>query len=646
MAKSTSTAPAPPPWYQNGKYQAIAVSVLAFVLYLNTFGHDFALDDAIVITQNDFTQQGISGIGDIFSYDTFQGFYGDSRGTELVSGGRYRPLTLAMFAVEKSLGAGAAGHHIFNALWYALLCFVIYGFVRDLARGRKLPWWFALAVAGLFAAHPLHTEAVANIKGRDEIIAALGAIGGTWLTYRAYLKGNWLVAVAGAVLFLLGCLAKENTITFFAVVPAVLWLFRSEVQPKGSLKYFLPIALATAVFLALRTAVIGTGLGGEPVMELMNNPFLEWQNGQYVAISGGDRLATVMHTLWRYLVLLVAPFELIHDYYPRAIPVKSWGQITPWLGFLLHVGLAVFAFLKWRSHRFMTLGILIYLASLSIVSNVLFPVGTNMSERFLFLPSFGFILAAVAGIATLSRKYSVGIAWALPVVVGVFSLLTVLRNPAWQNDYTLFTTDVKKQPNSAKLLNAASGARLARFNELQQKSQTPPPSLLTESLTDLSRAIEIHPLYRNAYQLRGNAHFYGGNYDAAILDYDRADDLAGGGNPELTKNLVIALTVAAEEGGKAGKPLAAIQAYLQRAEQLAPNDYNVLRLRGVANGMGGNAATALDYFGRALQLRPDDADALWNYGVALYTTGRTGEAEAYFLKAEVAQPGIRGERGR
>ena len=632
------------PWYRRLPVQTGLVFALAFLLYANTLGHEYALDDAIVITDNEFVQEGVSGIGDIFAYDTFRGFYKDDRGVDLVSGGRYRPLTLAMFAVERTISEGPGIHHFFNAFWYGGLCLVIFFFVRDLARSREgMPWWFAVAVAALFAAHPLHTEVVANIKGRDEIMAMLGAMLGLWLTWRAAGRGSMLGAAAGAGLFLLGCLSKENTITFFAVIPVALLLFGSKGKPTAKLFYFLPVAIASATFLAVRYAVIGTGIGGEPVLELMNNPFVELKGGNWQPLSAGSRFATIMHTLWQYLVLLVAPFDLVHDYYPRAIPVKSWGQITPWLGLLGHAALGIFALLKWRNWPFFSFGVLIYLASLSIVSNVLFSVGTNMSERFLFMPSFGFILAGVALLVGLTKKYGDKAGYILPVIVAVFSVLTILRNPVWQNDYILFTTDVKKQPNSAKLLNAASGARLARYADLKNGGQTPPQFLLTESLRDLTRAQEIHPSYRSAYQLRGNANYYLKNYDAAIADYDRAFDLSGG-NADITKNLVIGLTTAAEEGGKAGKPISEIIAYLSRAEQLAPNDYNVLRLQGVANGMSGRTPQALDYFRRALAIKPNDADALWNYGVALYTAGQTDAAETQFAKSEQVQPGIRAER--
>lgn len=633
-------------WYRQPRWQGLMVALLSVLIYANTFSHEFALDDAIVITDNAFTQKGFSGIGDIFSYDTFRGFYQDSRGVDLVAGGRYRPLTLALFAAERALGFGPGGHHVMNALWYGLLCLVILGFTRALAERRShFPWWFAVAVAALFAAHPLHTEAVANIKGRDEIIAALGAIGSTWLIWRAYEHQRFLGAVAGAMVFLLGCLAKENTITFFVVIPTVLFLFGRPAGVGERLRYFLPAVLATVIFLGVRYAVVGTGLGGGPVTELMNNPFLELVNGSWQPLSAGDRLATVMHTLWRYLILLVAPFELVHDYYPRAVPVQSWTSLTAWLGLLLHVLLVALAVRYWRTQRFAALGILIYLAALSIVSNLVFSVGTNMSERFLFLPSFGFVLAFMALVVRVSERFSASIAWVIPALVILFSGLTVLRNPAWKNDYTLFTTDVVKQPNSAKLLTAASGARIDRFVANTNAGETPSPALLTDALKDLSWALEIHPTYRLAYQLRGNAHYYRENYDAAIADYDRAYDL-GGGRQEETRALVIALTAAAEAGGKAGRPLPEILSYLRRAQQLAPNDYTVLRLLGVANGMGGEATVALDYFTRALQQRPNDADAVWNYGVALYTVGRVAEAEEQFARAEQIKPGIRAERQR
>ncbi|TXF86713.1 tetratricopeptide repeat protein [Neolewinella aurantiaca] len=631
------------PWFRKTKLQALVLFVLAAAIYANTLGHDFALDDAIVITENSIVKKGVSGWGELFSHDTFYGFFNDDSKASLVAGGRYRPLTPAMFALERQISSGPFLHHLLNVLWYGLLVVVVFLFVRDLAaKQARLPWWFALAAAALFAVHPLHTEAVANIKGRDEIIALLGAVGGTWLIFRAAERQRFLGAAAGAMLVFLGCLAKENALTFLAVIPAVLLIFGDHKKGWGRLNYVLPALGAVILFLAIRSSVIGLSLG-EPVMELMNNPFLEMKNGSWVHLSTGDRLATVMHTLWEYIRLLFVPTGLVHDYYPMAVPVKSWTEITPWLGLLLHAGMAVFALLKFRSHPFVALGILIYLASLSIVSNVFFSVGTNMSERFLFMPSLGWAIAVTALIARGVRKFGSAVAYAVPALALVFSVLTIVRNPVWKDNFTLFTTDVEKQPNSAKLLNAAGGVKVDRFQQLSATEKPGQISLLTEAADHLTRAIEIHPTYKNAYLLRGNAYLLQDNYDAAIADYDQALTLDGG-YQAATDNLVIALTAAGKDAGEAKGDLAGAFRYLRRAEQLAPDNYETLRLLGVAYGVSGQTAAAISYFKRASEVNANDPDARWNYAIALYNAGQTDAAEVEFQAAERLKPGIRRER--
>ena len=638
--------PVTTPWYRQPRWRALALFVFGVALYANTWGHDFALDDAIVITDNSLVQRGAAGVADIFRHDTFYGFFNDDGKASLVAGGRYRPLTPALFAVEVGLGAGPFLHHLFNVLWYGLLIVVVFYFVRAIA-GERMPWWFALGAAGLFAAHPLHTEVVANIKGRDEILALLGAVGGTYLIYRAAEEGQGLTlrSWAGGLLIFLGCLAKENALTFLAVVPAVLLLFGRRTGAGRTayyLKQLLPVVAGVVAFLALRGAVVGLGLG-EPVMEVLNNPFLELRDGRWVEMSAGTRLATVMHTLWEYLRLLFVPTGLVHDYYPFAVEAKSWGQLTPWLGLLLHAGLGVFALLRWRRLPYLALGVLIYLATLSIVSNVFFSVGTNMSERFLFMPSLGWALGVTALVVLAGKRFGSAISWALPVIVGVFSLLTVQRNPVWADNFTLFTTDVERQPNSAKLRNAAAGARLERYQSYPANEQERHRSLAAAALADLNVAIDLHPTYKNAYLLRGNANLLLKNYDAAVADYDRALELDGG-YAAARENLVLALTAAGRDAGEVRGDLSAAFGYLQRAEQLAPNDYETLRLLGVANGVAGRNPQALDYFRRASAARPDDAEAHWNYGIALYNAGQPEAAEAEFQRAEQLQPGIRASR--
>ena len=84
----------------NTKHFVLIAFILGFALYGNTLNHDYALDDAIVITKNEFTKQGFRGISNILAYDSFTGFFGKEK--QLVDGGRYRPLSIITFATTSS----------------------------------------------------------------------------------------------------------------------------------------------------------------------------------------------------------------------------------------------------------------------------------------------------------------------------------------------------------------------------------------------------------------------------------------------------------------------------------------------------------------------------------------------------------------
>ena len=83
-------------WY----WHSWLVFLIGALLYANTLTHEFTQDDAIVIYDNMYTTQGVSGLKGLFTKDTFFGFFKEEGKDKLVSGGRYRPLTPAMFGLE------------------------------------------------------------------------------------------------------------------------------------------------------------------------------------------------------------------------------------------------------------------------------------------------------------------------------------------------------------------------------------------------------------------------------------------------------------------------------------------------------------------------------------------------------------------
>lgn len=621
------------------KYAGILFA-FSFLLYVNTFNHDYTQDDAIVITDNMFTKEGISGIPGLLKYDTFYGFFKVEGKAQLVSGGRYRPLTPVMFALEYQLfGENPMAGHILNAIFYGLTIVTLFLLLFQLFSRKESEMtaiWIALAASAIFAAHPLHTEAVANIKGRDEIIALLASLLALHLSLKSYFEKNNGLLVLAAVIFFLGLLSKENTITFLAIIPITFYFF-TKAKLNDIFIRLLPFVAVTLIFLIIRGQILGWSLG-EPPGELMNNPFLKIEGGRWVPFSSGEKLATIMFTLGKYVQLLFFPHPLTHDYYPYQVGIRTFADPMVLGSLLLYGGLAAVAVLGWKKKSPVAFGIAFYLITLSIVSNIVFPVGTNMSERFMFMPSVGFAIAVSWLVYQLTKMASINrFLLIIGLITLLFSIKTFDRNGVWKDNFTLFTTDVQVSKNSAKLRNAAGGALSTEASgeqNVQKKN-----AMLAEAIGHLNEAIRIHPTYKNAYLIRGNCHNWLKQYDNAIADYNYALQLDSG-YEDARKNLGITYREAGEYFGKEKGDLNKALVYLTKAYEMNPNEYSTVRLMGVAYGMGGDTNKALEYFTKCTQLEPENAFAWFDLGIAYFNAGNTELGNTYINKARSIDPEI------
>lgn len=619
------------------KYYQWIVFAFAFLIYANTILHDYTQDDAIVIYDNMFTQDGVSGIPGLLKYDTFYGFFKTEGKAKLVSGGRYRPLTPIMFAVEYQLfGASPGAGHLISVLLYAILCMLIYKLLVLMLlpnmKDQKGFYLFVLFASLLFAGHPLHTEAVANIKGRDEIMSMMGAVLALYYSL-TYIDNNQRINILWAALaFFLGLMAKETTITYLAVIPLAVYFFRSSSLSKIS-RPMVGVAASTILFLIIRFSVLGMDFGGEP-MELMNNPYLKVQGNSYVSFTVGEKMATIIYTLGKYIQLLIFPHPLTHDYYPRHVEIMSFGNWQVILSVLAYAGMLVVAFRGLKGKSLISFCILYFLITLSIVSNVVFPIGTNMSERFMFMPSLGFVILITYLLTKYisSQKVLIGV---LGSVLFLYSIKTFTRNFVWKNDFTLFTTDVKTSTNSAKMLNAAGGALVTESAKPENKSKR--DAMLNEAIPYLEKALTIHPNYKNAALLLGNANFYKGNYEGAIKAYERTLQIAPE-FPDAIKNLAIAYRDAGRQAGEVGQDLEKAKRYLKRSVQLMDNDADAYRLLGIVHGMGGEHREAIKYFTKVTEMQPELAIGYVNLGKAYQYYGDEETSRIMFQKALEIDP--------
>ena len=607
---------------------------LSFLLYANTLTHDYALDDAILITDNEYTQQGLKGIPAIFAHDTFRGFFKEAGKQQLVSGGRYRPLTHAMFAIEHSIfGNRPFWGHLFNLLYYMLLVvsiFKVLSLLLTLKIKKKTARLLAFTTALLFLVHPVHSEVVANIKGRDEIIALLLGIWSLHLILQWVQSQKWLQALGAGLVFLLALLAKETAITFLFLSPLAVFLFLNR---KKSLQVALPFFGALVGYLIIRFSVLGFGLGGEAPLELMNNPFIILEDGTYRHMTSLERMPMIFVGLGKSLQLMFFPITLTHDYYPKYIEMVGWLNVKVIFSIVVYVSLSVVAFLKIKSHPVLSFGILFFLATLFLTSNIPFPVGTHLSERFLFFPSVGFSLAVAYLIhrwGETQKKQNMQVILVLLLCVPL-AIRTIIRNPVWKDNLTLFTTDVKHSPRSAKVHNAAGGELIVssqRDEFANQKNQ-----MLEDAIPLLTRAAEIHPTYRSAFLLRGNAHLYLEQYTEAIADYEKVMTLDPGYS-DGKNNLAIAHRSYGKYWGEQQNNIPQAITHLLKAYSYLSDDYETNRLLGVAYGNQGQFQEAVTYFLKAHDLEPNNVLVLRSLSMTYGALGDELKQQEYSSLAD------------
>jgi tetratricopeptide (TPR) repeat protein len=613
MAKKKSRKPLvtlqkPEPKPRGSQFIAyIVIALTAFIIYANTLGHGYVLDDRMVIIENRFVHAGFNGVPDLLRYDSMRGYLDDD--TRYLAGGRYRPLSMVLFAATyQFFGMNpAVGHFIAIALYAlcAMLLYTVLNRLLPLGPDTRRYWSVPMIATMLFTLHPVHTEVVANIKSCDEILALLGALAAWYVAIRSVQQPRIAWLIGSGASFFLALLAKESAITFLPVVPLALVMFLR--QPlRRVLTAISPLLIASALFVAIRFAVVG--FHSPQTHELLNNPF--------IAASGTQKWATIARALWEYARLLVFPHPLTYDYYPYQIPLVYWTDWRALGAVALYAGLLVYALRSIRSVNPIAFGIILYLCTLSIVSNLVFPVGTFMAERFLFAPSIGYTLAlAAAGIGLQKRVPAWLVPMILVAVAAFYTLKTVSRNTVWKSDEILTATDVKVSANSASANASAADFLIIRA----QKAIDPRlrQSLIDTAFNYLHRAIRIHPRYERAYaMIAENYDRLKSNPDSALYFYRRLYEFSPAW-PNVAYNLgTLRLMHKPAELDSAGF-------FLGRATQMFPMYAGAWKNLGVCFFYRKEYPRAGECFAKAFALDPNDRSALTNAITAYNNAGDT-----------------------
>lgn len=512
----------------NFKWLYLIIFLAGFGLYANTLQHNYVYDDVSVIGLNKFTKMGIDGIPTLFTKAYWYGFRGENDGT-------YRPLSLITFALEyEYFGENAHVPHFVNVFLYALsgvflfwFLVLIYELKNPLQRG--LSSFFAFIVSLFYIAHPVHTEVVANIKGRDEILCfLLFLISFIYLLKyiknagSSFLRKIFFLAIS-ILSFYLSILSKETAVTFVAVIPLVLFVF-TNFSSKKILQTSSIFVIITIVYLIMRGSFLDSIAGSKPLIPI--------DNTLAAATTFSEKYATAIYILGKYLGLLLFPHPLIYDYSFKQIAIVDWSNIYALISLVVYASMLIYAIRGIKDKSIVSFGILYYLITMSIVSNLFLMIGSTMAERFLYIPSLGFCIAVgyllirlfkIEGTSNSSAlqyfKQNISLMIVLAVVFILYSFKTVSRNLIWKDNLTLYSTDIVNAENSSR-------AHLFYGQELLELAKVEPEKnkrkdLFDKTIKEITRSSEIDPTYSDTWLNLGIAYVENGDNAEGIKNYKR-----------------------------------------------------------------------------------------------------------------------------
>jgi tetratricopeptide (TPR) repeat protein len=603
-----------------------AISFFAFLLYAQTLGYGFVLDDSLVTTLNQFVREGFGGLGDIFTH-AYRAGASISTDSEYM----YRPLSVAMFAVEWTFAPNTPGiHHLINVLLYALSAGLLYLLLAEVTKDSHP--LLAIGAALLFVAHPLHTEVVANIKSRDEILCLFFSL--LMLHYYwGYARHHSVKKLVMALIaFLLALLAKEGAVVFILLLPLFLYFFDYPLSITMALKKSLWILLPFCIWFLLRMAVMDGHLVYTPHVN----------DNQLVSATLSERWATGFMILAKYLQLLVWPAVLSWDYSFRQIQTAAWSDPLVYFSLILHAGLLAFAIWGFRKRNLYTFCILAYLVSLGLYANMVYLIGTLFGERLVYTASLWFCLGmslllvrsfqikrnrkSYASLAAyFDAKGSKAFAGVLLLLVMAMSVRTIYRNLDWKDNFTLFVRDGQHAPNSFRALFSAGNELLIKFANAPDTAKD--TTQLHEAKQYYENSLAIRPT-QNAYTGLGNIAYFQKRYSSAIADYSKALELEP--NQSVARQGIInTYNELARIESQVNQNQLLAEEYLRHALSYDSLNVPALNSLGTVYAVQNQLPQAIRYFEKALALEPDNKDVLRNLSIAYQGLGNAAKAEEF-----------------
>ncbi len=404
------------------------IAVIGIIVYFNSLFNGFAWDDRPQILENDLTHS-LSNIPKLFLGSTFPGGIG----------AYYRPFLSVSFTVIYSLfGAQPFFFHILQITIHILNSILLFVFFRKFFN-KQLAFFLSI----LFLVHPINVEAVSYISALNDPMFFLFGISALLLSLREKISINRTIGIS----FLLLCslLSKETGILFILLVITYRFLFKLNKRKV----LLLSGTLIGVIYLYLRLFV------GKVTYEISREVPI-------AGLSLPQRLLHIPAIIFYYVKTIVFPLQLgvwqkwtIH----KITFVNFYFPLFITLIFFCLLFYAAFYLYKHdrkqiRLYIFFTMW---FLSGLGLLLQII-PFDMTVSERWMYFPIVGLLGIIGIVIHTLQLKGSMvksaSILAAL-IILGMFSLRTIVRNTNWSDEITLFSHDVQVDDDNLKELMLA-----------------------------------------------------------------------------------------------------------------------------------------------------------------------------------------------
>jgi len=465
---------------------------VSFAVYFNALLGDFVFDDKTQILENPWISD-ISNIPAIFSSSVWSFRLG-------IPTNYYRPLMHILYMLSYYLfGLKPWGFHLVNVLFHCGAAVLVFLIVRKLLTTYGVmpsPVYLSppFIAALLFASHPIHTEAVTWIAGLPDVAFTFFYLLSLYC-YMLFRGGAKRVYLFSILSFSVSTFFKEPALTLPIILIVYDYLFKKgDKTIRSALKTYIPYIVVSSCYLLVRYNALRSFV---PI-------------ASYPGLNTYQVIINVFPLFRAYLTSLLWPFDLNlwHTFHPINSLVEAQGVISLGVTVIFFIA-AVTAYRKDTVILFCLFLFVVPLLPAFYIKGI---SGKPFAERYLYLPSVGFVLLLAIFLSWAKVKLpraAVGITVVFLMVIGVYSVSTIIRNNIWKDDFTLWTDTVKKSPDSEDARNNLANAYASK-------------GLLDMAIAECQAALRLNPNYAEAYNNLGVAYASKGLPDIAIAEYQTA----------------------------------------------------------------------------------------------------------------------------